>query len=172
MLIPLAAGTLTGLHAFFLYLIAYLITIFVFFGLIISIQKKNNKNLIYLTDLLFIEKLNPLLKFMFIITLFSLAGIPPLIGFFSKLYILFVTIETKTYFIVGLIIISSTISAFYYIRLIKILSFEKLNIVRYIKSLDTETILIYTILSILVLSFFNLTPNFLLTKAYQIALLV
>ena len=56
-----------------------------------------------------------------LITLLSLIGIPPLLGFYGKLYILIPILETGYYNIVILILISNIISSYYYIKLIKIL---------------------------------------------------
>lgn len=60
-----------------------------------------------------------------------MVGIPPLIGFFSKFYVLFAAIETNYFFLVVIAIVCSTLSAFYYIRLIKIINFEKIENLNY-----------------------------------------
>jgi NADH-quinone oxidoreductase subunit N len=172
MLMGLSTGTLTGLHSFFLYIIIYLLTMFTFFGIFLSLKKKNNKNLIYLTDLLFMDKIHPINKLVLILSLFSMAGIPPLIGFFSKFYIFFAAIETKYYFLVIIAIICSTLSAFYYIRIIKIINFEKIDNFNNWKEQEKTVTLLYIIGGALVSSFFILSPNFLVLKAYQIVLFI
>jgi len=67
---------------------------------------------------------NPILSIIFAINIFSLAGIPPFIGFFAKLYILFDVIDTYYYFMAYIAILSSIISGVIYLRLIKIIHFD------------------------------------------------
>jgi len=172
MLVGIISGTLGGLHAFFLYSLVYIVTMFTLFSLILSIKKENNKNLIYLTDLLFLTNIHPILKLSFIITLFSLAGIPPLVGFFSKFYIFFAAIEANQYFPVIVGILCSVLSAFYYIRIIKIINFEKKINFNYNKNQILSTNVAISIGGILMLCFFIIAPNFLILKTYQLALLI
>jgi NADH-quinone oxidoreductase subunit N len=172
MLIGLSTGTITGLHAFFLYILIYLITMFTFFGLFISLQKTKNKTLIYLTDLLFLNNVNPLTKLALIVSLFSMASIPPLMGFFAKFYILFAAVETNQYFLVALAVLCSTLSAFYYIRIIKIINFEKIENLNYQRTQQSTLTLFYVGLGILFVSFFVISPNFLVLKTYQLAMLL
>ena len=78
-------------------------------------------------DISFISELknlffsNPLIAISFSICLFSMAGVPPLIGFFSKLYVLYSAIQDGYIFITLVCIIVSIISASYYLKIIKIL---------------------------------------------------
>ena len=66
-----------------------------------------------------------MLAFSFLIILFSLAGIPPLAGFFAKFYIFMSVIEAKMYTLAIIGLITTVISAFYYLRIIKIIYFDK-----------------------------------------------
>ena len=61
----------------------------------------------------------------FLIVLFSLAGIPPLAGFFAKFYVFIAVIDAKMYSLAIIGLLTSVISAFYYIRVIKIIYFDK-----------------------------------------------
>ena len=57
MLMSLGTGTLLGVHAFFLYIFIYILTMFTFFSILISLKKETNKNIIYITDLLYLKKI-------------------------------------------------------------------------------------------------------------------
>ena len=70
------------------------------------------------------SKNHPILSICLLITLFSLAGIPPLAGFFAKFYIFMAVIEMKMYFLVVIGLLSTVIAAFYYLRIIKIMYFD------------------------------------------------
>ena len=75
-------------------------------------------------DLSGLSKNHPLLSFSFLIVLFSLAGIPPLAGFFAKFYIFTAVIEQSMYFLAIVGLLSTVVAAFYYLRLIKIIYFD------------------------------------------------
>ena len=66
-----------------------------------------------------------MLALSFLIILFSLAGIPPLAGFFAKFYIFMAVIEVKMYMLAVIGLLTTVISAFYYLRIIKIIYFDK-----------------------------------------------
>tara|TARA_Y100000590_G_C15173691_1_gene808408 strand:- start:254 stop:652 length:399 start_codon:yes stop_codon:yes gene_type:complete len=78
-----------------------------------------------ISDLSGLSKNHPILAFGFLIILFSLAGIPPLAGFFAKFYIFMSVIEAKLYFLAIVGLITTVVSAFYYLRIIKIIYFDK-----------------------------------------------
>ena len=92
----------------------------------------NQTNLLYfhkkyfenIEDLSGLSKNHPILSFSFLIVLFSLAGIPPLAGFFAKFYIFSAVIEQSMYFLAITGLLSTVIAAFYYLRLIKIIYFD------------------------------------------------
>ena len=72
-----------------------------------------------------IAKSNPILAASLTILIFSFAGIPPMSGFFSKFYILFSMVKSGHYILALIAIISSVISCFYYLRIVKIMYFDK-----------------------------------------------
>ena len=76
-------------------------------------------------DLSGLSKNHPLLALSFLIILFSLAGIPPLAGFFAKFYIFMSVIESEMYTLAIIGLLATVISAFYYLRIIKIIYFDK-----------------------------------------------
>lgn len=100
---------------------------------------------------------------------YSLAGIPPFIGFFSKLFILYGLVQIEMYFIVVLLILISVISVFYYIRFIKILFFEKKAV--YLSNLKYQIIfsdsyieidITNVVIGLFLLLYIFFYPNFLL----------
>ena len=78
-----------------------------------------------INDLSGLSKNHPMLAFGFLIILFSLAGIPPLAGFFAKFYIFLAVIEAKMFTLAIIGLLTTVISAFYYLRIIKIIYFDK-----------------------------------------------
>ena len=80
-----------------------------------------------LSDLSGISKKHPLLAVSFLIILFSLAGIPPLGGFFAKFYIFMSVIENEMFALAIIGLLSTVISAFYYLKIIKIIYFDELK---------------------------------------------
>ena len=87
-------------------------------------MKRNNKYFENLDDLSGLSKNHPLLSLSLLIILFSLAGIPPLAGFFAKFYIFKSVIEQSMYFLAVVGLLSTVIAAFYYLRVIKIMYFD------------------------------------------------
>ena len=75
-------------------------------------------------DLSGLSKNHPVLSLSLLIILFSLAGIPPLAGFFAKFYVFMAVIEKSMYFLAIVGLVSTVIAAFYYLRIIKIIYFD------------------------------------------------
>ena len=95
-----------------------------FFSCLFMLRKKK---VFYekIADLSGLSSNHPILSFALLIVLFSLAGIPPLAGFFAKFYIFIAVIEQSMYFLAIIGLLSTVIAAFYYLRLIKIIYFDK-----------------------------------------------
>ena len=120
----LATGTNTGIQSSIIYLTIYLVMNLGAFGCIFMMKREN----IYyenINDLSGLSKNNPMLAFAFMLILFSLAGIPPLAGFFAKFYIFTAVIEVEMYMVAIIGLITTVISAFYYLRIIKIIYFDR-----------------------------------------------
>jgi len=84
-LIALASGTHNSLQALIVYMVIYMIMSIQSFAVLLSLRKKLNGNSTnYLIELVGLSRSQPILAITFTISLFSLAGIPPLAGFFSK----------------------------------------------------------------------------------------
>ena len=102
----------------------YLIMNIAFFCCLFML-KRENQYFDKVEDLSGLSKNHPLLSLSMMIILFSLAGIPPLAGFFAKFYIFTAVIEQSMYFLAIVGLLSTVIAAFYYIRLIKVMYFDE-----------------------------------------------
>ncbi len=119
----ISTGTNQGIQSSITYISIYLIMNLAFFSCLFM-MKKNDKYYENLDDLSGISKKHPVLSFCFLIILFSLAGIPPLAGFFAKFYIFTAVIEQSMFFLAVVGLLSTVIAAFYYLRIIKIIYFD------------------------------------------------
>jgi|TARA_B110000211_G_C14041519_1_gene537000 NADH-quinone oxidoreductase subunit N len=126
LLIAFSTGTFEGLGALFFYLVIYIVMSLNIWAIVIllEIRKKKNIRLKYLTDLQNLSRNNPVLSLTLLVNLFSMAGVPPLAGFYAKVYVFFSAIEISLNILVIIGILLSVISAFYYIRFIKIIYFD------------------------------------------------
>lgn len=119
MLLGISTGALNGLLATFVYIVIYMVTSFNTFAFLLS-----NNSPQYVSQLTGLSRRNPLLALTFALSLFSMAGIPPLAGFFSKYLVLLATINSQKYIIALIAILFSVVGSFYYLRLIKWMFFR------------------------------------------------
>ena len=122
----ISTGTAAGYSSSITYISIYVIMNLGVFGCIF-LMKKDGKYCEDIKDLAGISKQNPLLAISFLIIMFSLAGIPPLAGFFAKFYIFMSVIESGMYTLAIVGLLSTVISAFYYLRIIKIIYFDEIK---------------------------------------------
>ena len=119
----LATGTNEGIQSSIIYITIYIVmNLALFSGLLML--RRNNQYHEDIEDLSGLSKNHPLLSISLLIVLFSLAGIPPLAGFFAKFYIFKAVLEESMYFLAIVGLLSTVISAFYYLRIIKIIYFD------------------------------------------------
>ena len=119
----LATGTNQGIQSSVTYISIYLVMTLAFFSCLFMLRKKS---IFYekIEDLSGLSSNHPILSISLLIVLFSLAGIPPLAGFFAKFYIFMAVIEQSMYFLAIVGLLSTVISAFYYLKIIKIIYFD------------------------------------------------
>jgi NADH-quinone oxidoreductase subunit N len=126
LLIGLACGTEGGIRASLIYLLIYAVMNLGLFIIFLNTSEVNSKrNIGYLTDFTYFAKNNWLYSITLVIILFSMAGIPPLAGFFGKYYLLLHAFESELYSLVIVGMFCSLVSTYYYLRIIKIMWFEK-----------------------------------------------
>ena len=119
----LAVGTNSGIQNSIIYICIYLVMNLGIFCCLFA-MKRNDKFFDNIDDLSGLSKNHPLMSLSLLILLFSLAGIPPLAGFFAKFYIFISVIEQSMYFLAIVGLLSTVISAFYYLRIIKVIYFD------------------------------------------------
>jgi len=128
LLLAFSSNCIEGTQALFFYTLIYMFTSFGLWSVILSLNSKSSfgksKTLLNLASSF---KTNPLLGISSMLALFSLAGIPPLAGFIAKIEIFINALNASLFFACFFAILSSVISAFYYIRLFKVIYFEKIE---------------------------------------------
>ena len=164
----LASGTNQGIQSSVTYISIYLVMTLAFFSCLFMLRKKNQ---FYekIDDLSGLSTNHPVLSFSLLIVLFSLAGIPPLAGFFAKFYIFMAVIEQSMYFLAIVGLLSTVVAAFYYLRLIKIIYFDKPK-----EKFETDHHLglkITLAISTAILVLYFIYPGFLITLVSKIALI-
>lgn len=119
----LSTGTNEGVQSSIAYISIYLVMNLAFFSCLFMLRR-NETYYEKIEDLSGLSKNHPILSFSLMVILFSLAGIPPLAGFFAKFYIFMSVIEQSMYFLAVVGLLSTVIAAFYYLRIIKIIYFD------------------------------------------------
>lgn len=153
-----------------IYLIIYLImtcNFFSFFNSFNSFKFPFLYSKRYLSSLNFLNILNPILGVSFTILLFSLAGIPPLLGFYSKFFVLFSAISQQFLGIVLLLLILNCIACFYYIKLIRQTYFSNFNshlLPIYVNLSTSNSLVLGISLFLILFSFTNIDLFFLLSN--------
>ena len=119
----LATGSNEGIQSTVIYLSIYLIMNLGIFSCIFMMKRKD---IFYedIQDLSGLSKNHPIISVCLLVLLFSLAGIPPLAGFFAKFYVFMAVIKVEMYTLAIIGLITTVISAFYYLRIIKIIYFD------------------------------------------------
>ena len=120
----LATGSNDGIQSSVIYLTIYILMNLGLFSCLLM-MRRNNEYFEDIDDLSGLSKNHPLLSLSLLIILFSLAGIPPLAGFFAKFYIFKAVLEQSMYFLAIVGLLSTVIAAFYYLRIIKIMYFDE-----------------------------------------------
>ena len=118
-----ASGTENGFKSSIIYMTVYAVMNIGAFAFILS-MKRGEKYIEEISELSGASKNHPLMSLGLLITLFSLAGIPPMAGFFAKFYIFMSVIESGMFTLAIIGLVTTVISAFYYIRIIKIMYFD------------------------------------------------
>ena len=120
----LATGSNDGIQSSVIYISIYIVMNLGFFSCLLM-MKRNNVYYEQIDDLSGLSKNHPLLSLSLLIILFSLAGIPPLAGFFAKFYVFKSVLEQSMFFLAIVGLLSTVVAAFYYLRLIKIMYFDE-----------------------------------------------
>ena len=181
MLLAIAVSGQESIDAFLFYLIQYSITslngflILLAFGyLMFAKSNQNNSDVQFISQLAGQFRQNPILALSMIICLFSMAGIPPLMGFFAKYAVLYTAIHNGYYFISLVGILTSVVSAAYYLRVVRVLYFDNPTNTAEVQESSSQVItsthsyLIAVLTAIIVL--FVLQPSLILNSTQLMAM--
>jgi NADH-quinone oxidoreductase subunit N len=123
-LVGLAAGTQAGVQGVILYLLIYMAMTLGAFACILAMRRSEGM-VEDISELAGLSKTHPTMAFMLAMILFSLAGIPPLAGFFAKFYVFLAAIEAGLYALAVIGVLASVVGAYYYLRIIKVMYFDE-----------------------------------------------
>lgn len=147
LLIGLSIMSIDGFYSTLFYIIVYMVLSFTIFSLLINLRKwNNNLKLKKVNEIILLFKSHPTIVAIFVLTLFSVAGIPPLIGFYSKLYIFISGIKADFLIIILIAAIISVISSFYYLRLIKLMVFKKYTYFIFLQNISYSNALLISLM--------------------------
>jgi NADH-quinone oxidoreductase subunit N len=122
-LVGLAAGTTEGVQGVIIYLAIYLAMTLGTFACILA-MRRNGRMVEDIDELSGLSSTSPLMAFLLAMLLFSLAGIPPLAGFFAKFYVFLAAIRVGLYALAVIGVLLSVVGAYYYLRIVKIMYFD------------------------------------------------
>ncbi len=123
-LIGLAAGTSDGVEGVLVYMAIYLTMTLGTFAVILAMQRHGHM-VEGISDLSGLARTNPTMAFFLAMLLFSLAGIPPLAGFFAKFYVFLAAIKSGLFVLAVIGVVTSVVGAYYYLRIVKIMYFDE-----------------------------------------------
>lgn len=121
-----ATGTLTGYGAATFYMLVYVLMSLAAFGVIILLNKQGFE-VNQISDFKGLSKHSPWFALMMLIIMLSMAGVPPLVGFYSKFFILQQVVSAGFITIAVIAVIFAVISAYYYLQIIKSMYFDEVN---------------------------------------------
>ena len=123
-LVGLAANSQDGVRGVVIYMLIYLAMTLGTFAFILGMRRKDG-NVEQISDLAGLSNTNPIMATMLTILMFSLAGIPPLAGFWAKWYVFLAAINAELYALAVIGVLTSVVGAYYYLRIIKIMWFDE-----------------------------------------------
>ena len=123
-LVGLAANSEAGVRGVVIYMLIYLVMTLGTFAFILA-MRRNNENVEKISDLAGLSSTNPAMATILTILMFSLAGIPPLAGFWGKWYVFLAAINANLYALAIIGVLASVVGAFYYLRIIKLMWFDE-----------------------------------------------
>jgi NADH-quinone oxidoreductase subunit N len=123
-LVGLAAGNEAGVRGVLVYMAIYLAMNLGTFAVIVS-MRRGGQSVERIADLAGLARTRPVIAAALAIAMFSMAGIPPLAGFFAKLYVFMAAIQAGLYILAVIGVLTSVVGAFYYLRIVKVMYFDE-----------------------------------------------
>ena len=155
-LLGLASGSEKGIQSIVFYLAIYLVMTLGVFATILM-MKRRGVMVESVSDLAGLAKSQPMMAFAMLLFMFSLAGIPPLAGFWGKLYIFIAAVEAKLYIPAVLGVLASVVASYYYLRIVKVMYFDEAA-----EALDSTPFGVYrtvAFVSAVLVTLFSLAPQ-------------
>jgi NADH-quinone oxidoreductase subunit N len=150
-LVGLAAGTPAGVQGVMTYMAIYLATTLAAFACVLMMNR-NGKPVEEIGELAGLSRTNGWMAFAMSMMMFSLAGIPPLAGFWAKWYVFLAAIEAKLYVLAVVGVVTSVVGAYYYLRIVKVIYFDDAKPAFDKGDAGVRTVLLISALFVLVLS--------------------
>ena len=166
-LIGLASSNLAGVKGAVIYLSIYVVMNVAIFSMLLSLKSKD-QYIEKIEDLSGLSKVKPMFGICIAIIMLSMAGIPPFAGFFGKFYIFISALNAELFYLAVLGVISSVISAYYYLRIIKVMYFDDIKISNYQTNISSKSFVIL-LLSIFFISSFVFYPTLLINLSTNIS---
>ncbi|MEN8197426.1 MAG: NADH-quinone oxidoreductase subunit N, partial [Pseudomonadota bacterium] len=123
-LVGLAAATEEGVRGTLIYMVIYLVMVIGTFGCVLCMRKQG-RMVEEIDDLAGLSRTNPGMAAVLAIFMFSMAGIPPLAGFFGKLYVFLAAIQAGLVVLAVVGVLASVVGAYYYLRIVKVMYFDE-----------------------------------------------
>ncbi len=123
-LVGLAAGNEEGIRGVVIYMLIYMLSTIGVFACVLA-MRRNGKQVEEISDLAGLARTNSWLAAVMAALMFSLAGIPPLAGFFGKLFVFMAAVRAELYVLAVIGVLTSVVGAFYYIRIVKMMYFDE-----------------------------------------------
>jgi NADH-quinone oxidoreductase subunit N len=123
-LVGLAAGTAEGAQGVLVYIAIYVAMTLGSFAVILT-MRRNGQSLENISDFAGLSRTNPVIAFIFAMLLFSLAGVPPLAGFFGKWYVFVAAIKADLFTLAVIGVLTSVVGAYYYLSIVKVMYFDE-----------------------------------------------
>ena len=123
-LVGLASGTAQGIEGLLIYITIYLAMTIGTFVCILSMRRREGM-VENISDLAGLSRNQPMMAAALAIFMFSLAGVPPLAGFFGKFYVFLAAVQAGLYWVAVVGVLASVVSAYYYLRIVKIMFFDE-----------------------------------------------
>jgi len=155
-LLGLAAGSEKGVQSVVFYLAIYMVMTLGVFAVILAMRRRGIM-VEEVSDLAGLGKDHPMLALAMLIFMFSMAGIPPLAGFWGKLYIFMAAIEAKLFWPAVLGVLASVVASYYYLRVVKVMYFDEGT-----EALDSSSFSVnraVALVAALLLAVFSLAPQ-------------
>jgi NADH-quinone oxidoreductase subunit N len=150
-LVGLAAGTAEGVQGVMTYMAIYLATTLAAFACVLM-MRRDGKLVEDISELAGLSRTNGWMAFAMAMMMFSLAGIPPLAGFWAKWYVFLAAINAKLYVLAVIGVLTSVVGAYYYLRLVKVMYFDEPKPAFEKADLGVRTVLLVSALFVLALS--------------------